>query len=42
MTSLEHLLALVEVNSDCDFCGLRLTATITSSKWRAVRSMMSR
>src|SRR2546430_5805369 len=30
------------LNSDCDFCGLRITATITSSKWRAVRSMMSR
>src|ERR1700745_2873008 len=30
------------VNRELLFCGLRITATITSSKWRAVRSMMSR
>src|SRR3954467_9377570 len=30
------------LNSDFVFCGLRMTATITTSKWRAVRSMMSR
>ena len=30
------------VKSDCVFCGLRMTATMTSSKCRAVRSMMSR
>src|SRR5882672_11914735 len=30
------------LNSDFDFCGFRMTATMTTSKWRAVRSMMSR
>src|ERR1700690_1630318 len=30
------------LNRDCAFCGFRMTATMTTSKWRAVRSMMSR